>query len=179
VDLDGKTFNRDRLMDVLWDGRKVMMFTDEAENKNDSSLRRWRGRMVGKYWLTKETLRIVIASHLAATVPKGSIIEIQTDPLADDRTVVVCWNGKPMVMFVRDLAERSAKLTSDGSPVPVTAGLRKSSAPANSSVAPQDRRKSTSSLSRSSPASTLTLASKRWYVVSACRNKDLVLRVSR
>ena len=29
VDLDGKVFDGDRLMDVLWNGRKVMMFTDE------------------------------------------------------------------------------------------------------------------------------------------------------
>ena len=33
VDLDGKTFNGSRLMDVLWDGRMVMMFTDELKVK--------------------------------------------------------------------------------------------------------------------------------------------------
>ncbi len=33
LDLDGKTFNASRLMDVLWDGRKVMMFTDELKLK--------------------------------------------------------------------------------------------------------------------------------------------------
>ena len=33
VDLDGKTFNGERLMDVLWDGRKVMMFTAELKTK--------------------------------------------------------------------------------------------------------------------------------------------------
>ena len=33
VDLDGKTFNGSRLMDVPWDGRKVMMFKDELKVK--------------------------------------------------------------------------------------------------------------------------------------------------
>jgi hypothetical protein len=33
LDLDGKPFNGERLMDVLWDGRKVMMFTDELRVK--------------------------------------------------------------------------------------------------------------------------------------------------
>ena len=33
VDLDGKVFNGERLMDVLWNGRKVMMFTDELKAK--------------------------------------------------------------------------------------------------------------------------------------------------
>jgi hypothetical protein len=69
--------------------------------------------MVGRYRLTKETLGIVVSSHLAESVPKGSIIEIRTAPLAGDRTVVVYWNGKPMVMFVRDLNERAAKVNSD------------------------------------------------------------------
>ena len=31
VDLDGKTFNGSRLMDVLWNGRMVMIFTDELK----------------------------------------------------------------------------------------------------------------------------------------------------
>jgi hypothetical protein len=60
--------------------------------------------MVGKYRLTKETLGITIATHLAESVPKGSVVEIRTAPLAGDRTVVVYCDGKPMVMFVRDLA---------------------------------------------------------------------------
>ena len=34
LDLDGKTFNGERLMDVSWDGRKVMMFTDELKTKS-------------------------------------------------------------------------------------------------------------------------------------------------
>jgi hypothetical protein len=29
LELDGKEFNGEKLMDVLWDGRKVMRFTDE------------------------------------------------------------------------------------------------------------------------------------------------------
>ena len=33
VDLDGKTFNGDRLMEVLWNGRKVLMFTEELKSK--------------------------------------------------------------------------------------------------------------------------------------------------
>ena len=66
--------------------------------------------MVGKYRLTKETLGIVIATHLAESVPKGSIIEIRTAPLPGDRTVVVFSNGQPMVMFVRDLTERANKV---------------------------------------------------------------------
>ena len=31
VDLDGKTFDGERLMDVVWDGRTVMMFTDQLK----------------------------------------------------------------------------------------------------------------------------------------------------
>jgi hypothetical protein len=37
VDLDGKPFNGERLMDVVWDGRKVMMFTDELRAKTVSA----------------------------------------------------------------------------------------------------------------------------------------------
>jgi hypothetical protein len=66
--------------------------------------------MVGKYRLTKETLGITIATHLAESVPKGTVVDIRTAPLAGDRTVVVYGKGKPMVMFVRDLAERADRL---------------------------------------------------------------------
>jgi hypothetical protein len=66
--------------------------------------------MVGKYRLTKETLGIVVATHLATSVPKGSIIEIPAAPAADDRTVLALWQGKSMLMFIRDLKDRAAKL---------------------------------------------------------------------
>jgi hypothetical protein len=32
VDLNGKTFNGDRLTDVLWNGKSVMMFTEDLRN---------------------------------------------------------------------------------------------------------------------------------------------------
>jgi hypothetical protein len=31
VDLDGKTFNGERLMEVLWDDRMVLMFTEDLK----------------------------------------------------------------------------------------------------------------------------------------------------
>jgi hypothetical protein len=31
IDLDGKTFNGDRLTEVLWEGRKVLMFTSDLK----------------------------------------------------------------------------------------------------------------------------------------------------
>ena len=34
VDLDGKKFNGDRLMEVLWDNRKVLMFTEDLKGSS-------------------------------------------------------------------------------------------------------------------------------------------------
>jgi hypothetical protein len=34
LELDGKQFNGEKLMDVLWDGHKVIMFTDELRVKS-------------------------------------------------------------------------------------------------------------------------------------------------
>jgi hypothetical protein len=31
IDLDGKVFNGERLMEVLWDGRQVLMFTEDLK----------------------------------------------------------------------------------------------------------------------------------------------------
>jgi hypothetical protein len=31
IDLDGKPFNGDRLMEVVWKGRRVLMFTDDLK----------------------------------------------------------------------------------------------------------------------------------------------------
>jgi hypothetical protein len=47
------------------------------------------------------------------SLPEGSIFEILTAPGAGDRTVMVLCNGKPFIMFIRDLADRSAKVSSD------------------------------------------------------------------
>jgi hypothetical protein len=69
--------------------------------------------MAGKYRLVKPTLGAVAATHLATTVPEGSILEIPKPPLAGDRTVELFWNGKAMVMFVRDLTQRANKLDTD------------------------------------------------------------------
>ena len=66
--------------------------------------------MVGKYRLMKSTLGIVVSSHLARSVPEGSIIEIPTAPLAGDRTVEVLCDGETMMMFVQDLVERAGKV---------------------------------------------------------------------
>jgi hypothetical protein len=66
--------------------------------------------MVGKHRLTKATLGIVAATHIAMSVPEGSIIEIPTAALEGDRTVEVFYNGTAMVMFVRDLADRATKV---------------------------------------------------------------------
>jgi hypothetical protein len=32
VELDGKTFNGNKLMNVLWNGKSVMMFTEDLRN---------------------------------------------------------------------------------------------------------------------------------------------------
>ncbi len=66
--------------------------------------------MVERYRLTKPTLGIVAETHLAVTVPEGAILEIATAPQVVDRTVEVRWKGKTMIMFIRDLTERTAKV---------------------------------------------------------------------
>lgn len=63
--------------------------------------------MVGKVRLLKSTLGIFSATRLATAVPEGSIIEIPTAPLRDARLIDVIWDGKPMLMFIQDLRERS------------------------------------------------------------------------
>ena len=66
--------------------------------------------MVGKYRLLKSTLGVVTATHIAMSVPEGSILEIHTAPEVGDRTVEVLCNGGTIVMFVRDITERAEKL---------------------------------------------------------------------
>ena len=66
--------------------------------------------MVGKYRLMKSTLGIVASSHLARSVPEGSIVEIPTTPRPGDRTVEVVCDGETMVMFVLDLVERAERV---------------------------------------------------------------------
>ena len=66
--------------------------------------------MVGKYRLLKPTLGVVTATHVAMSVPEGSLLEINTAPEVGDRTVEVLCDGDTIVMFVRDITERTNKI---------------------------------------------------------------------
>ena len=82
--------------------------------------------MVGKYRLMQSTLGIVASSHLARSVPEGSVVEIPTAPLPSDRTVEVLCDGETMVMFVQDLVERAGKVAPQRrTPVSSVAGSTK------------------------------------------------------
>ena len=63
--------------------------------------------MVGKRRLTKSTFAVVLETHISIPVPAGQVIEIPVAPEAGAHTVDVIWNGEKLMMFVRDLGDRS------------------------------------------------------------------------
>jgi hypothetical protein len=68
--------------------------------------------MIGKRLLRKETLGILTTTRTATEVPKGAIIDIKVAPSPDARMVDVVWDGKILMMFVRDLQDRSEAISS-------------------------------------------------------------------
>jgi hypothetical protein len=60
--------------------------------------------MTGKFRLRKDTLGIVTATHIAALVPEGSIVEIALSPPEGAHLVDILWQGTPMMMFLRDIS---------------------------------------------------------------------------
>lgn len=66
--------------------------------------------MTIKRFLTKPTLGIVFETGCAIIVPPGQIVEIAILPPEGNRTVDVTWDGKPLMMFVNDLQNRSREI---------------------------------------------------------------------
>ena len=113
LDLEDRKFNGGRIMEVLWEGRTVLMFTGEPEVEN-GSLTAPEALMVGKRRLLKTTLGIVIASRLQVMIQPGSILEILEAPQEGEQLVEVILGGEPTMMFIRDVLERSERIDSYG-----------------------------------------------------------------
>jgi hypothetical protein len=69
--------------------------------------------MVGKRRLMKATLGVATATRIAERVPEGAIIEIRVEPEESSRLIDVIWEGRPMMMFMRDLLDRGEELLDD------------------------------------------------------------------
>ena len=66
--------------------------------------------MLGKRRLTKPTLGINAATHIARVVPVGAIVDIPVSPPDGVRMIDVLLEGTPMIMFVWDLKGRSEEV---------------------------------------------------------------------
>jgi hypothetical protein len=66
--------------------------------------------MDGKRQLLKPTLGVVIRTGAAVIVPAGQIVAILTPTVDERETVDVIWSGKHLMMFVRDLEERTQSI---------------------------------------------------------------------
>ena len=66
--------------------------------------------MVGKRRLKQATLGVLKATRIAQGVPAGAIIEIRSEPPESNRMVDVVWKDQEVMMFVRDLLDRSEEL---------------------------------------------------------------------
>jgi hypothetical protein len=86
-------------MEVSWDGRTMLMFTE--------GLKRMDAAMLGKRRLTKPTLGIDAETHVAAVVPIGTIIDIPITAPGSVRMIAVVLDARPVIMFLWDLKSRS------------------------------------------------------------------------
>jgi len=59
--------------------------------------------MVGKYRLQKPLLAIFPTTRLGRAIPAETVVEIPQASASRDPMVEIVWEGKPMLMFVRDL----------------------------------------------------------------------------
>jgi hypothetical protein len=63
----------------------------------------------GRYCITSPTIAVLKEKgrRVAGLVPKGSIIEITTETLDDNKLISVIWDGQDVMMFVQDLRTRT------------------------------------------------------------------------
>lgn len=75
-----------------------------------------------RYTLKRSILAIDIidGKRTAVSVPEGATIEVLPGSTDGDVSVEVLWDGRTLVMFVVDVAERGAEITESSAAAPLS-----------------------------------------------------------
>jgi hypothetical protein len=70
-------------------------------------------RMIGqRFRLKSSTLAIMTEDHakIPVVIPNGAEVEVITGPMNSNRLVDVNWDGKTVMVFIKDLRDRGERL---------------------------------------------------------------------
>jgi hypothetical protein len=70
---------------------------------------------IGRYRITHPTIALFLedGSHVARTVPSGTIVTVDSDAFDGDKLVNVTWDQKKVMMFTQDLRSRARPAPED------------------------------------------------------------------